>query len=112
MFLRPHRQQKRYAKWLIGCNLMIFVFGIKYLTFDPEVVRLGRLENYDDIKDENGRVLDTYFQRIKQFLNKENVSILSYEQSIVVDLNLIAKMKEEIVHLQKIEQKQIGRAHV
>lgn len=105
MFLRPHRQQKRYAKWLIGCNLMIFVFGIKYLTFDPEVVRLGRLENYDDIKDENGRVLDTYFQRIKQFLNKENVSILSYEQSTVVDLNLIAKMKEEIVHLQKIEQK-------
>lgn len=44
-------------------------------------LQLGRLTKYQETKNEDGTVMNTYFQRINQFLTKRNISIHSYERA-------------------------------
>jgi hypothetical protein len=51
--------------------------------------------------------VDTYFRRIKQFLKKRNVSILSYERKIKTDDNLLTDIQKEIVDLHQIQRQEL-----
>jgi hypothetical protein len=70
-------------------------------------LRLGRLNSYDETMDKDGILMDTYFRRIKHFLKRTNVSILSYEQRISTDVALLTEIKKEIVHLQQIQYQEL-----
>ncbi len=110
----PYRQQKRYMKWMLIFNLLVYIGGIYYFGYlshddmqKKTALRLGRLTSYEETKNKDGIFMDTYFRRIKQFLKKRNVSILSYEQAENIDVELLAEIKKEIVDLQEVQQQEL-----
>ena len=114
MLMRPRRQQKRYIKWMIMSNFIILILGFSYLRYysydnneKQEAFRLGQLNNYNERVNEDGRFMDTYLRRIKRFLKKRNVSILSYERTGDVDDDLLVEMEKEVVNLQQVEQQEL-----
>ena len=116
MFLtRSRRQHKRYLKWVFVCNLLAFIIGIFYLSHQRYVERkakkalqLGRLIKYEETRNDDGMVMDTYFRRINQFLTKRNISIQSYERAEAIDAELLTQIQQEIVYLQRIEQQELS----
>ncbi len=48
-------------------------------------------------------MLDTYFQRIERFLTERNFSLLSYEEIITTDDNLLREMKKKVAHLREVQ---------
>jgi hypothetical protein len=115
MFIkRSYRSQKHCFKWILIFILLSFIIGIKYLrhiSYDNMqrqlALKLGRLDNYDATMNKDEILMDTYFQRIKQFLMKRNISILSYEQTITTDVNLLTEIKKDIVNLRKIQHQEL-----
>ena len=108
------RQQKIYVKWIFVFNLLVFIIGLHYLRrvsyhgMQRKVaLRLGRLTSYEEMRNEDGLPMDTYFHRIKQFLEKRNISLLSYEQSEDADVDLLEEIKQEIVRIQQVQQQEL-----
>lgn len=101
------RKLKQYLKWILIFNLLIFIVGINYLRHISRnniqnhiALKLGRVNSYDE-------TMDTYYRRIKQFLEKRNVSILSYEQTGNTDVDLLREIKKEIVDLQQVQHQEL-----
>lgn len=112
--IRSRRQHKQHAKRLFVCNILIFIIGILYLKRvwlneieTKKALQLGRLIKYEDIRDEDGMVMDTYFRRIHQFLTKRNISIQSYERTEEDYETLSMDIQQEIDVLQQIEQQEL-----
>jgi len=69
-------------------------------------MRLERLRNYNQTLS-NNTMLDTYYHRIKQFLNERNISILSYEQIDVTNDNMQKDIKMKVTHLREVQLQEL-----
>ncbi len=116
MFIKHSpRRRKRYSKWIFIFSILTLIIGItcwryvsQYYMQRQIALKLGRLISYDDEVIDNGRkFLDTYFRRIKQFLQKRNISILSYEQNVNMDVELSKEINKEIIYLREVQRQEL-----
>jgi hypothetical protein len=110
-----YRRRKRY-KCISIFGIFIVIAGVYFLKYVPHSIkqqqmalRLGRLNSYEEVMNSNGLFMDTYFRRIKQFLTKWNGSILSYEQEVQTDDDLLVEINKEIVSLHKIQHEELSK---
>ncbi|UJR37938.1 hypothetical protein I4U23_030623 [Adineta vaga] len=105
-----HQQKQRFIRFLVYF-LLILIPIVHYWwinIYKPVVITFGHLKTVEEtLHSNNGIVLDTYFRRIKQFLDKRNVSLLSYEQSSKIDDNLLSDIKKEILNLRQKQEQEL-----